>query len=228
MAKSCKRCATCKKRLSKTNFYQDSRAKDGLYSHCKRCHNHKYTKGWQSNNAGRVKKYAHDYTQAHPEQNRAKAKRYRQTHKQEVTIRQKCWQEANKDYCAFQAAFYREENQKRLSVASKAWRQLHKERMAFLMRQWRKSNHSVIAAYTANARAHKRHAKPNWVNLTDLKTIYTKCKEISKQTGILHHVDHIIPLTNPLVCGLHVPWNLQIISATLNQKKYNTIPVEVF
>ena len=52
-----------------------------------------------------------------------------------------------------------------------------------------------------------------------------KCKEeanaIFKDYGILFHVDHIIPLQNALVCGLHTEDNLQILSAKDNQRKSN-------
>lgn len=37
----------------------------------------------------------------------------------------------------------------------------------------------------------------------------------------LHEVDHIVPLKHPLVCGLNVPWNLEVVSKTVNQQKSN-------
>jgi hypothetical protein len=49
-----------------------------------------------------------------------------------------------------------------------------------------------------------------------IRLIYEECQRLSKETGILHHVDHIIPLA---LGGLHHPSNLQILTAEENLKK---------
>ena len=69
--------------------------------------------------------------------------------------------------------------------------------------------------------------KPAWRNMKWLKpsidAIYAERDEISARAGIPHEVDHIDPITHPLLCGLTVPWNLQVISATENRRKGNRI-----
>jgi hypothetical protein len=69
--------------------------------------------------------------------------------------------------------------------------------------------------------------KPAWRKMKWLKpsidAIYAERDEISARTGIPHEVDHIDPVTHPLLCGLTVPWNLQVISATENRRKGNRI-----
>lgn len=70
-----------------------------------------------------------------------------------------------------------------------------------------------------NARAAKRRASrlqrtPKWLTMEHLDQItllYKEAQKITKNTGILHTVDHIEPLQGLEVSGLHVPWNLQIM-----------------
>jgi hypothetical protein len=62
---------------------------------------------------------------------------------------------------------------------------------------------------------------PLWANKQVIKNIYSTAKKLTEQTNIKHHVDHIIPVRHPLVCGLHVESNLRIISATENIEKSN-------
>lgn len=64
---------------------------------------------------------------------------------------------------------------------------------------------------------------PKWVNKFEIRVIYTTAKMISEKTGIPHEVDHIIPILHKKVCGLHVPWNLQIITRKENHDKSNKL-----
>ena len=66
-----------------------------------------------------------------------------------------------------------------------------------------------------------KQATPAWANKEDIRKIYQRAYELSKETGIKYEVDHIDPLTSDLVCGLHVPENLQIITLEENRQKYN-------
>ncbi len=52
-------------------------------------------------------------------------------------------------------------------------------------------------------------------------SIYREARRL-RATGRNVHVDHIVPLINPYVCGLNVPWNLQIIAERINMSKGNT------
>ena len=69
-------------------------------------------------------------------------------------------------------------------------------------------------AKTNKRRAYKLKAVPKWANLEKIKDIYKHC-------GKGYHVDHIIPLRSPNVCGLHVENNLQILKARDNISKGN-------
>ncbi len=84
----------------------------------------------------------------------------------------------------------------------------------FCWQKDQKDNPEKWAQRTALRRARKLNATPSWVSLESLKEIYKNIPE-----GM--HVDHIVPLTHETVCGLHVPWNLQYLSATDNHKKSN-------
>ena len=63
---------------------------------------------------------------------------------------------------------------------------------------------------------------PKWADKSKIKELYSKAKNLTKDTGIKYEVDHIIPKRHPIVCGLHVEHNLQIIEKTHNIQKTNT------
>jgi hypothetical protein len=70
-------------------------------------------------------------------------------------------------------------------------------------------------------------ARPLWANSRKIRDIYAKAKETTQATGIPHHVDHIVPINNWKVCGLHVHENLRIIPAKENLQKSNFFDEEL-
>lgn len=69
-------------------------------------------------------------------------------------------------------------------------------------------------------------ATPKWLqeyHYNAIKQIYKNCKLLNKITKLKYSVDHVIPLAGKNVCGLHVPWNLQIITKSQNSKKGNKL-----
>lgn len=75
--------------------------------------------------------------------------------------------------------------------------------------------------YNSIRRAREVQALPDWVDTSELLNIY-----LARPKGT--HVDHIIPLVNRWVCGLHVPNNLQYLSAEDNRRKSNKFDIEEF
>ena len=55
----------------------------------------------------------------------------------------------------------------------------------------------------------------------EMAAIYAKAKALSIEHNEQYQVDHIVPLNGENICGLHVPWNLQLLPASINQTKGN-------
>jgi hypothetical protein len=66
-----------------------------------------------------------------------------------------------------------------------------------------------------------RLCTPKWCDEKAVGRIYSVARVTAWKKGVDYHVDHIIPMFHPLVCGLHVPENLQVIPATENLSKGN-------
>lgn len=66
-------------------------------------------------------------------------------------------------------------------------------------------------------------ATPAWLSQEQrdqFHRIYAVARNMRKR-GRCVHVDHIVPLNGKLVCGLNVPWNLQIVDSGVNLCKSN-------
>lgn len=80
-------------------------------------------------------------------------------------------------------------------------------------------------AIQARRNASKKNATPKWLSkdqISEMAAKYADAALMMEQTGIAHEVDHIVPLRGKSVSGLHVPWNLEVITAHKNRIKSNS------
>ena len=83
-----------------------------------------------------------------------------------------------------------------------------------------------IRADTKARRRKHREATPPWLTSAqkaEIREIYKSAITLTKLTGVQYVVDHIYPLRSDEVCGLHVPWNLRVITREANLQKYNKL-----
>jgi hypothetical protein len=89
---------------------------------------------------------------------------------------------------------------------------------------WTKTNPDKNVAKAMKYIASKLNRTPAWLtkeHLFQIEGFYKLAKQMEKQLSGKYEVDHIVPLQGKEVSGLHVPWNLQILSKTNNIKKSN-------
>jgi len=98
------------------------------------------------------------------------------------------------------------------------WGVKNKSKVLQSQQNYRKNNLGKMASNEAKHRARRYFATPKW--LDEFEELWlVELYDLANKRGL--EVDHIIPLQGKVVCGLHVPWNLQLLSKTENCKKSN-------
>lgn len=91
---------------------------------------------------------------------------------------------------------------------------------------WKERNIVWVRADTKSRRRKHREATPKWLTTAQkatMREIYKMAITMTQTTGEQYVVDHIVPLRSHEVCGLHVPWNLRVITQEENLKKSNKL-----
>jgi hypothetical protein len=127
----------------------------------------------------------------------------------------------NKEKRKKQIKEWEENNKDKRKEYHKKWHLKNKDRRNKAARTRAKNNREVWNERWAFRKALKLQATPSWADLEKIKIVYEKDKWLESLTGLKYHVDHVIPLVNDNVCGLHCWSNLQILEASLNIGKGN-------
>lgn len=91
---------------------------------------------------------------------------------------------------------------------------------------WKQANKTQVLADNKVRRRKHRDATPPWLTRkqkSEIRQLYQIAITMTQTTGEQYVVDHIVPLRGESVCGLHVPWNLRVITQDENLKKSNKL-----
>ena len=204
-------CAKCAVEKDVADFGVDKQKKDGITSHCKKCKQLASKKHYDTNIAYYQVRNRKFYVNLPAE----KKIQYRTTAnaKGSTIITQNKWQKANKD---------------KVRVYSQRWySKAIPEVLAHKRKEYRRKNPEIFAKHSVKRRSSEKAATPSWISDNDkqqINLIYLKRDFINEVTGVKHDVDHVYPIQGKNSCGLHVPWNLRILTSTENRRKSNSIP----
>jgi 5-methylcytosine-specific restriction endonuclease McrA len=196
-------CTKCHQEKELLFFYKRKDSCSGYTSHCKAC------------------KRAHDNEHAAKAEIKKVRSEYQKQRRSNPAIKD---HERAQKYAYHRMPEIRERRklQQRLRRLDPTVITLERERYA----AYAKANPHLFAAKTRKRKAAKSRRTPQWLSLDHLnqiKMFYKESAEISKLLGEWYEVDHIVPLQGKTVCGLHVPWNLQILTAKENGIKGNRL-----
>lgn len=137
------------------------------------------------------------------------------------------------------ADYFREYNKREdVKERKNAWYQENREtviaaastRPAHVLREyrnvWKENNKVQVLADNKVRRRKHRQATPPWLTRkqkSEIRQLYQMAITMTQTTGEQYVVDHIVPLRSHEVCGLHVPWNLRVITQEENLKKSNKL-----
>jgi len=136
------------------------------------------------------------------------------------------WKAKNRALIRDRARQFYEANAEEMRLRKRQQYEADREGRKQINRAWRVKNPGKSNAITAKRHAQKLRATPAWLTAADydrIAAIYTEAARLTRETGVVHHVDHVIPLQGKTVSGLHAPDNLQILTATDNHKKNNKL-----
>jgi len=166
---------------------------------------------WSKKNTKHMTEYSKKWCRANPEKASAQKRKYYKKHRAILLEKVKARTLRKKD-------------------AIRAYKTEYYDRNAETIRKKSREHYSLrrdyYKAYARRREIAQLRAVPPWADLKEITSIYGEANRKTAETGIDHHVDHIIPLKHPLVCGLHVHNNLRVLPARENRSKSNHFTVE--
>ena len=112
------------------------------------------------------------------------------------------------------------------------YRKANEESVKAKQKEWRTNNTENNARIKAHNIARKRKIKLAGTIAIDylpqIEEFYKEARRLTEETGVKYVVDHYWPINGKGSCGLHVPWNLRVITQRENDSKGNKEPEDTW
>lgn len=176
---------------------------------------------WRAENKEKISTANAEYRASHLEATKARNAEYWRKNRERLRVHRKDYNIRNADRIREANARYYAANKPQLSDINARYRRANTPKIREYQRTWYLANKPVAYAAAARRRAAKLQATPAWANEFFIQEAYSLAKLREKVCGGKWHVDHVVPLKSPLVCGLHVEHNLRVVPAAVNLAKKN-------
>ena len=201
---------TCRKRLHTLSISLER---------CPECY-----KVWQDLNREKSKLRSKNWYLANPEKANLAVNAWRSLNKEKYQVKHKAWHEANIERQKNNIKRWIENNPGKIRIKNALWYQQNSEHKRAHSVSYNKKNPGIRNALSAKYRATKLFATPKWLTEQHIKQVdcyYIVAKWVESILNEPIEVDHIVPLQGENVSGLHVPWNLQLLTEKENIRKSN-------
>jgi len=165
-----------------------------------------YAKAWALRNAERVKALRKANYEKNRQINIEKTRAWKKRNAAKVLASQRS-----------RATINREKNR----AARKAWEERNPTAALESFKRYRERNRAKIRARLAVSKEGRERRRALWANQDAILATYRQAEFMTRTTGRLHVVEHIIPLQGRTVSGLHVETNLRVVEHHENARKHN-------
>lgn len=222
LTKTCNKCLEVK---ALSEFDRGLKEKDGFQYSCILC-NREWASSYRKDNFEKEKERHRKYDLANPECVLKRRKTYLARHKDKLILVRSERYLLNREKELVRCKIWRDKNPEWTKNYTQIYRGINRDKIKEYERRYFKKNKARVYAKTARRRASLKNAYVSWADDKKIQAIYAECVRLTKETGVIHHVDHIVPLQSKYVCGLHNEHNLQILTARENLTKLNKFNID--